>query len=92
MTDRIVVVEWEDAGTDHGWSKEGLQGLADLMPGIISAGIVVAEDERGITIAAGVNTHPEATHKYLCPLTIPHSAIRKVTELGPKRRKADAAD
>lgn len=73
---RIVEVEWEDTASDHGWSKDGVRGLAILDYSVISVGIVVQDDERGLLLAFGLNPDPESTHPHLCP-----------TELGPKRSK-----
>lgn len=91
MPERIVEVEREDTASTHGWQEK------DQMPEtwlIHSVGYVDREDEDGLRIyeARSISDVRRSDHSKArardigCATMIPRSAIRKVTELCPKRK------
>ena len=82
MTDRIVLVEWEDTAASHGWQTKADDEIAPAM--IRSVGFVLEDSERGVNIMESFTVSMTAAEKnHGCNNFIPRSAIRKVTELGP---------
>ena len=82
---RIVEVEWEDSAGSHGWQS------TDEIPDphiITSLGYVIRDDDEAFTVTESLNHGKELPNailkKYGCTMTIPRSAIRKVTELQAK--------
>ena len=90
--ERIVEVEWEDTAASHGWQER------DDLPEtwlIHTVGYVDREDEAGIRLyegrsisdVTGSDHSKKRARDIGCATMIPRSAIRKVTELGPKRKR-----
>ena len=90
MADRIVEVEWEDSVHADGWKLN--TEIASMKPAMVkTVGYVRQDSDEMILVLSDVAVHVDDGTEGR-PLVIPKSAVRKVTELGPKRRKADAAD
>lgn len=68
MARPIVLIEWTDSATSHGWSDH-LPSSEDMA--CRSVGFLVAEDEHAITLAFGIG----AT-EHLCAQMIPKQMIR----------------
>ena len=81
VAERIVVVEWEDTVGRHGWSDQVVTPHTDIH----SVGYVERDDDRGIILLFGRDGSETSGDPYDCSKFIPRSAIRKVTELRPKR-------
>ena len=63
----VVYVLWEDAESDNGWKNDSLPGVCVCE----SVGIVVAEDERSLTLALCVSED-----YFNCTLCVPKSCVR----------------
>ena len=73
-----------------GWQE--LAAIANMKPATVkTVGYVRQDSDELLLILSDVAVHADSNTEGR-PLVIPRSAVRKVTELGPKRRKADAAD
>lgn len=87
--DRIVEVEWEDSASTHGWQVHKDMPETWL---VLTVGYVDREDDEGIRLYEARGFTPPAykgtgqSRDYGCATMIARSAIRKVTDLGPKRK------
>lgn len=79
MSERLVLVEWEDSASTTDWAEE--HEILGLKPGLIqTVGFVHEESDAMIRLLSDV---PVAENDGLKGrvIAIPRSAIRKVTEL-----------
>jgi len=77
-TRRVAEVEWEDSHTTHGWT--------DVEPAhdgysIRTVGYVLQDNDRGLVLTESINTDQETSAPWGCTMSVPRSAIRKVTYL-----------
>lgn len=82
-SERVVEVEWEDSSLRHGWQDR--DGLDQRVARCVTRGVVERDDDEGMLILFQTAQYADG-RGYCCSAFIPRSAVRKVTELGPKRR------
>ena len=76
---KVIVVEWEDSGSNHGWLNEGDEKVSICM--CETTGFLVDETKDGIAIAQ--NTSSSKGYKpYGNVISIPKSAIKKRKVIG----------
>lgn len=67
---RVVEIHWEDSSAQHGWThRDALRPKPEM---IRSVGLMVEEDEDGVTLTASVSSDDA----FDSPVTIPWSAVR----------------
>ena len=87
LTERIVEVEWEDSDMLHGWHTEAETPL--VAGPCRSVGYLFSDTDKAVVLTLSLDDAepaPGVTKSRLgCTITIPRSAISKVTELTRKR-------
>lgn len=87
MGERIVEVEWIDSSATHGWHNDSQHPR--LSP-CRSVGFVLRDDDEQILLAESLDeTDPDPTTtiaRFGCVTVIPRCAVKKVRDLGRKRK------
>ena len=85
MAERIVEVVWEDSASHESWVDE--RAIDQLKPVLIKTVGYVDEDSEVMLRLKGDTPIKDDGGTHSRALAIPRSAIRKVTELVPSRKK-----
>lgn len=83
MTERIVEAEWEDSCGADRWLDESDRDEFFSRPALLlhSVGYVMRDDEQCLGLTDAVPADPSPGKQWGACITIPRSAIRKITEL-----------